>query len=172
MILTFWRLSCCTPPPIPPIAKNQSDPMGVKAPVSCLQFKYCCPLRFSKPRAEDWHQDYPSIIGTAWDTSNSKLRYPHMLKSQKMGRTSHFIYFFYHFRGIFPFFLFLIMKQKTLKFFFQLDFSWFQCTRYPGVPKLTTPRGKSPLKFFFWSKFLFHQILWTKTRRLTPRLSI
>ena len=41
------------PPPIPPIAKNQSDPMGVKAPVSCLQFKYCCPLRFSKPRAED-----------------------------------------------------------------------------------------------------------------------
>ena len=61
---------------------------------------------------------------------------------------------------------------KHRKIFFQLFFSKFQRTRYPGVPQMTTPRGKNPQNVFFWFKFFSHLILWVKTKRLTPRLSI
>ena len=61
---------------------------------------------------------------------------------------------------------------KHRKIFFQLFFSKFQRTRYPGVPQMTTPRGKNPQNVFFWFKFFSHLILCVKTKRLTPRLSI
>ena len=102
-----------------------------------------------------------------------KIEVPAHAERPKNGPyTPFYLFFFTILEEFCHFFYFWLWNKKHWSFFFQLDFSWFQCTRYPGVPKLTTPRGKSPLKFFFWSKFLFHQILWTKTRRLTPRLSI
>ena len=70
------------------------------------------------------------------------------------------------------FFLFLIMNLQTQKNIFPTFFSKFQRTRYPGVPQMTTPRGKNPQNVFFWFKFFSHLILCVKTKRLTPRLSI
>ena len=64
-----------------------------------------------------------------------------------------------------------IWKHKHRRIFFQLFFSKFLRTRYPGVPRGTTPRGKNPQNDFFLFKFFSQQILWVNTRRLTPRLS-
>ena len=53
----------------------------------------------------------------------------------------------------------------------KLFFFKFLRTRYPRVPRGTTPRGKNPQNDFFLFKFFSQQILWVNTRRLTPRLS-
>ena len=64
-----------------------------------------------------------------------------------------------------------IWNNKHRRIFFQHFFSKFLCTRYPGIPRGTTPRGKNPQNDYFWFKFFSQSILWVNTRRLTPRLS-
>ena len=64
-----------------------------------------------------------------------------------------------------------IWKHNHRRIFFQLFFSKFLCTRYPGGPRGTTPRGKNPQNDFFLIKFFSQLILWVNTRWLTPRLS-
>ena len=46
-----------------------------------------------------------------------------------------------------------IWNNKHRRIFFKLFFSKFLCTRYPGVPRGTTPRGKNPKMIFFCSNF-------------------
>ena len=64
-----------------------------------------------------------------------------------------------------------IWKHKHRRIFFQLFFFKFLRTRYPRVPRGTTPRSKNPQNDFFLFKFFSQQILWVNTRRLTLRLS-
>ena len=82
-------------------------------------------------------------------------KWPDKSKNEKNSPTSHFIIFFSVLRrSIHMFFIFEYDTKNHEVLLFNLNFSKFHHTRYPGVPQITTPRGNHPPQKNFLTIFI------------------
>ena len=91
------------------------------------------------------------MVGPIFDIFNKNRR--NLPKITKIGPTTHFCYFFGNKELRTRIFYSWVWIHKHRRIFCHLFFPKFQCTRYPGVPQMTTPRGKNPQNDFFCSNF-------------------